>query len=276
MEQKKYNYVSSEGKPKGIWKLTYTTINRQGIEGFSGRMITSYRDPVTQTERHLYNAQGEKLIGYFLEKIVVTLNPQESLDEALLVDWLLGNPSVAIEKHQVKLNTKYLQKKEENSQIKLVNLDYEAIEDLEEEDYIDQLVGLVSKDSGPEALTLEALRFILAYLRLKYRDAKYIDQKQIEKKKLRSILKGYIRTSKSNADNFKHVLDHMDKAKFAYELKEMLRLNILEINNGTYMFNDGPIASSEQSLVAHFKHNPDFYVLLTKELSERLRNERPE
>src|SRR5690606_38936735 len=114
-----------------------------------------------------------------------------------------------------------------NPRFKLINLDYQDISELEEEDQIDKLVGLISLDSGKNALSLEKLRFILSSLNLNYRDAKYISNPKIEKQKLRQTLKKFVRSSIDNTLKVEAVLEELDKAEVLYNIKEMIRFQII-------------------------------------------------
>ena len=145
------NTITEEGKtiprtvsdPKllnGIWRLTYVLVNRMGAEGFSGRLLDSYTDTITNKPRHMYNEYGFMQPGYFIERQTTIFRPDENILDRNTVDWLIGHPKVSIEQKQIGVSKKFMSMKDDNPRIKLVNLDYQEIQHLEEEDFIDKLV----------------------------------------------------------------------------------------------------------------------------------------
>ena len=61
-------------KLSGTWRLTYALTNRLGAGGFSGRNLTTYQDLITGKPRHLYNADGNRTNGYFIERQTTILH----------------------------------------------------------------------------------------------------------------------------------------------------------------------------------------------------------
>lgn len=257
----------------GVWRLNFKTINRLGPAGFGGYMLSSYKDPVTGMPRHLYNEEGNLSPGYFIETLTTILKPEEDAFHRNLVDWLVGHPQVGVEKNHAKVNPKYLATKDDNPRITLINLDHEDISELEEEDYIDKLVGRIVLDGGPNAISLEKLRFVLSRLEMVYRDEKYITNPKIEKEKLRQRLKKYARSSYENAQKINKVLDDLDTAKYIYQIKELNRLGIFNISNGMIKYNGNPLGTSMESVIKYFNDNIDFYKEIESVLYNRLKQE---
>jgi hypothetical protein len=257
---------------KGTWQLTYKLVNDLGPNGFSGRMISSYRDPLTGKERFLMNADGRRLPGYFIENVVQNLNPENNPEHRDAIDWLVGHPAVGIENDQVKLDEKYLSRKDSNPRIKLVNLDHQNVVDIQEEDYIDKLIGAISQDEGPKAMSIEKVRFVLSKLNLEYREERLINNPAVEITKLKKRLKDFARRSYQNAKRVNQILDNLEGAKFEYEIKEMLRLDILTQNNGMYMYSGNPLGVSFESIIKYFNNNPEFYSELTQNLYSQLKS----
>lgn len=251
---------------KGIWRLKYKLVNRMGLGGFSGKMLTVYTDAVTGRSRYLYDLNGRQLTGYFIEKQVTTFNPEENLEDRNILDWLIGHPDVDVDREHAKVNDKYMSKKSGNARIELLNLDHQSIVHLEEEDYIDKLVGRIVLDSGVHAIGLEKIRFVLAKLQLPYMDERHIKNSSIEKPILQKKLKTYVRTSKENAQRVNAILDDLEDARFHYEIQEMLKHEILYVGGGMYKYDSQPLGVSTESVILYFKNNPDFYA----ELSARL------
>lgn len=258
----------------GIWRLKYKLTNRMGNAGFSGRLLSSYTDTMTGVPRHLYNEYGVMQPGYFIERQVTILEPILNPIHRNIVDWLIGHPKVAIENRSVNLGIEFAKKKHSNPRIELINLDYEEIDELLEEDFIDKIIGRISLDLGKNSIGIDSLRFILAKLNLSYIEMKYIKQAKIEKQKLRKRLKSYVRSSMKNAKEVLAILDNLASAKLEYEIKEMQRMEIINIANGYYKYEGNPLGTSLESVVSYFANNPDFYADLIVKLYELLRIEK--
>ena len=271
METMKAKTVQNEGLIKGKWQLTYKLVNNLGKEGFSGKLISSYTDPFNSTARHLFSPDGNFMSGYFIDRTVKILNPESEPWHATLIDWLLGHPEVGIDNNQVKLDSKYIAKKISNPRIKLVNLDHQDVTDLDEEDYIDKLIGKLSLEGGPQSISLEKFRFILSKLGLEYRIEKYITVPKVEKQKLRKKLKDFARSSKEAAEKIYAVIENLEEAKYQYEIKEMVRLGLISNNNGMFTCKGNPIGISTESIIKYFINTPDFYAMLKEELYTALK-----
>ena len=267
------NVVDDMNQLNGIWKLTYTLVNDLGPSGFGGKLISSYSDPITQQGRHLFGPNGEFMTGFFMTKTQGIFDTTENVWFKVLIDWLIGHPDVGINKNQIKLSDKFLKNKISNPRFHLVNLDYQDISELEEEDEIDKMVGLISQDSGINSLSLEKLRIILSSLILVYRDAKYIKNPKIEKQKLRKTLKSFARKGIEETRKISGVIEKLDDAKYTYEIKKHLRTNIMSVEGGTYVYKGNPLATSTNTLIIHFKNFPDFYGEVQKELYDKLKSE---
>lgn len=260
---------------KGVWRMKYRLTNRMGGGGFSGRNLTTYPDPITGQPRHLYNINGDRTNGFFIEKQVTVFTPDTNPEHRTIVDWLIGHPEVGIQPEQIGIDkdSRIMTKKSSNPRIELLNLDYEEVSDLEDEDYIDKLVGRISLDSGSQSLGIEKLRFILAKLNKPYVELKYVTNAKIEKQKLRKRLKDHIRQSVENAKQVDQILDDLDSAKLEYEIKEMNRHGIVYVANGMYKYEGVPLGTSIDSVVKYFRENPDFYADITTKLYEALKAE---
>lgn len=267
-EEKKIQRTVAKDMLKGKWKLKYKLVNRMKLQGFSGKMLTVYTDAITGRSRFLYDLNGREQVGYFIEKVETTFSPDTNPSDRNILDWLIGHPDVWLDSEHAKVQSQYMSKKNENSRITLINLDHQSIENLEEEDYIDKLIGRIVLDAGPNALGITKLRFVLAKLNKPYRDSKYISNAKVEKANLQKILKTYARTGMAAAEKVNEILDNLDEAKYIYEIKEMMRLEILYIANGMYKYESQPIGISTESIIKYFMENPDFYA----ELNEKLTN----
>lgn len=255
------------------WKLTFKVSNPRKKEGFGGRMIPSYDDPVLKTVRHYVDNSGRKHHGIWIGEIVTIFDPINDPEAQRKIDFIIGSPDVGVIKEQADASGLYFKNKESNPKFEFVNLDYENVKELEEEDYIDRLCGRISKDQGQNALSLEKLRWILAALNKSYRYAKYTNNNAKEKLKLRSILKSFVRQNFKNAREVAKILSDLDNAKFKYIIKEMLRFKILVIDSGVYSYRDNALSTSVSGLKEHMDNNPEFYDKLVIDLRERLKKE---
>ncbi len=260
-----------KGLIPGVWQLKYTLVNKLGPEAFGGRMLSAYADPITGKTRHLHDVNGGIRNGYFVTKQITTFKPLESKQHEIEVDWLVGHPLVGIQQDQTKLDEKWHAKREKNPRFTLVNLDHEDVVDLKEEDYIDKLIGAISQDQGPKAMDAEKLQIILCKLNLEYIEEKFITNQPLRLTKLKARLKNFVRANYENAQKVNHILDHMEEAKFVFEITELIRLGIVTKSGGMYMYQGNPLGISHESLILHFKNNPEFYADLVGEMYKRLK-----
>jgi len=276
VKEKKIPRTMTKDLLSGIWRLKYKLTNRMGPEGFSGRLLSSYTDPLTGASRHLFDEHGSMQPGYFIDRQTTIFNPETNMLDRNVVDWLCGHPLVGVEQSHTGLSDAYINKKDDNPRITLINLDHEELIDLEQEDFIDRLVGRIVMDRGQFAIGLDSLRFILSKLGLAYVEVKHLTNKKIEKQKLRHRLKDYIRRGIKEAKQVVVILDNMAEAKYEYEIKEMIRMELLYIANGMYKYEGNPLGVSTDSVIKYFIQNPDFYAEINKTLLNKLKTERSE
>ena len=259
----------------GDWRLTVEITGRMGVGGFTAKLIDSYTDPVTGKPRHYYNEHGVQQAGFMIEKPIVTLHPRTSRQHAHAVDFLLGHPTVFVESEHGRLNKKYQEAKQSNPRIKLVNLDHQDLDNLEDEDTIDKLVGLISLDKGSNALSTLKLQYILAALNMTYIEDKFLMGTNAQKPKLRKRLKEFVRKGE-NADNaitVNRIIENLDEAKYVYQVKELLRFEIITLLDGHYKYEGHPLGVNTESVIQYFIKNPDFYGDLMTTLSNKYKEE---
>jgi hypothetical protein len=208
---------------------------------------------------------------YLIEKVNTFLNPSENYEHLILVDWLLGHPDVGVSKEYVKMDGAYFFRKDKNPRLTLINLDHQNLGEIDDEEYIDGLVGLINMNTGVHALSLPKLRYILADVNMSYRDAKYMTDKNVEKKFLRKSLKTFVRQSMANAKEVRATIENLEGAKFHYEIKEMLRVDVLTKSGGMFKYRGSGIGISMESVVKYFKENPEFYKDVSDELYELIK-----
>jgi hypothetical protein len=248
----------------GTWRMVYE-VEAGKAGGFGGRLLDPYDDPISGKKRMLVDPNGKVKIGYFIEREITILDASNASHRCDL-DFLIGHPRVGIQNNQVGIGSEYIARKDDNPRIKLTNLDYENIQDLEDDEYIDRLIGRLVQDTGVSAISLEKLRCVLATLNFQYKDQKYYGDNKIEKSKLRDVLKRFARADLKNAEQVNKVLDDLDHAKFVYEVKELLDQKVISFDNGMYKYNTLPIGIGIDSVIQNFKNDPDLYAEIVSKL----------
>jgi len=254
---------------KGQWRLVYRVDNSQGVTAFGGYQLPIYANPFTGEKTYLRDVDRRALTGYMIDRIVKVLNPDESENDRLLISWLICHPEVTV--MNVKGLDPIILKKKISDKITLVNLDFEEADKLDEEDYIDKLIGLLSLDNGTKAIGLVKLRYIMAHCGLSYREPRFEQDGEAEKKALRSRLKNYARKSIENAREINDVLSHMNDAQDTYEFKEMVRLKVLEFVNGVYKIGGVPAGTSQETVTVFFTNHPEVKTEALSQLYRKLK-----
>lgn len=274
-ESKKVSTLKKPEDLKGVWILDYKLVNSEGIKGFSGRAISSYTDPLTGKARHLFNADGQFVPFFLMDKVRKTLKPHENSEHRLLVDWLVGHPEIGVNREHVgNVDSKYFERKQTNPRFTLINRDHVVTTDLDEEHYIDKLIGKFSLEGGPNAIGHDKLRFILSALNKPYMNPKHVTDKSKEKKFLRKDVKDFIRSGINNAKKVEKILDDLTGAKFLYEIKEMARVGVLFVSNGMYKYEGVSLGTSIESVTKYFVNNIEIYQECTGFLYTKLKEER--
>lgn len=262
-------------KMKGIWELKINISNTQGTKAFGGRRLTTYIHPLTGTKVPLINVDGQEELGFMVDKPTMRLHPDTNLMDRRIVDWLIANPQVGVE--GIELTELISSKKISNPEITLKNVDRQELSMIDDQDVIDVIIGKLSDDNPKTGLTLERLRYLLAYFNLPYFDMRWISNKTTEKKLLRQKIKTFARgtspSGKLNATLIDNVLNEIDNLKYSYEFKEMLRFDIIRESNGIYKFNNVPIGSNEGSVTKWLKENLEIYTEMTAILYPKLKAE---
>lgn len=252
---------------KGSWILTYTVRNSQGATAFGGYQLSGYANPFTGEKTMLRNVDRQAFSGYMIDKLLKRLDPSNNENDRLLISWLICHPEVEVV--GVKDLDKAILSKKTATNIKLTYSDYQEIDRLEEEDFIDKLVGVISFDAGKNSLNMSKLRYILAYLNMTYRDPRFEDESS-EKKALRSRLKSYARKSIECAREIYRAIDNLSEAQDAYEFKEMVRLKVLTLEHSIYKFRRTPVGSNFETVNVFFQNHPEVKTEASAELYEKL------
>lgn len=252
---------------KGQWLLTYTVKNSQGATAFGGYQLSPYANPFTGEKTFLRNVDRQAFTGYMIDRLVKRLDPSNNENDRLVISWLICHPEVEVV--GVKNLDKVILAKKAATSIKLTYSDYQEVDRLEEEDYIDKLVGVISFDAGKNALSTSKLRYILAYLNMTYRDPRFEDESS-EKKALRSRLKSYARKSMECAKEIYRAIDNINDAQDVYEFKEMVRTKVLTMEHSIYKFRRTPIGSNFETVNVFFQNHPEVKTEACSELYEKL------
>lgn len=280
-KEKRISVITDENEIGNIWEIVVKLTNPKGVAAFGGRYLTDYIHPLTQRKTPLFNVDGQRLIGFNIEKPTMRLYPKKNYNDRLVLDWLLAHPEVTVE--GIGLKKDILSKKKKGGKIILKNLDKQELQSFDEEEVIDILLGRLSLEGGPQAVSLAKLRYILAYFNLSYRDGRYVKDPRTEKKMLRRRIKEYARIidkdpsspdyRKSNARKISAILDKIDNYKIVYEIKEMIRFGILREEYGMFKYNNIPVGTQIDSVVKFFNNSAEIYTEATEALYKALKEE---
>ncbi len=254
----------------GMWKLTYSLQNTQGVAAFSGKLLSSYADAITGKDRILFDVNGEYMMGFMMDATLKLIDPATNMWNTTLLDWLIGHPQIGVQ--GIKIDEAYAAVKNTNPRFKLINLNEQEVETIEDNDIIDRMIGTLVA-VGPKALSLLKLRYILAGLNMSYMEFKHIKKPIIEKKVLTNTIKTYVRQGTEQTAKVQNVLDHLEDAQWSYELRELLRYKYIVKTNGSYKYNNIPLGISPESIINWFKQNADVYDALQEELFARLKED---
>lgn len=257
----------------GKWEISTTTKGTMGKMAFGGRMLTHYPHPISGETVHLKDVNGQIKPGYFIEKLTQVLRPDENPQDRLALQWLIAHPEVTVEGAQIDRSIK----KSKANTVILRNIDNQTLDQIEEEDFIDKILGRLSIDSGPQAIGLKRLRILLAHFNLSYFEKRYLNNPEVEKKLLRKRLKAFCRVKGSdgrfNAYHVHEIIDEIDNYEIDYLFKQMVRTNLIKFHNSMYHYNNTPIGTTDASCVQFFKDFPNIYSEIQQKLFPILKEE---
>jgi hypothetical protein len=249
---------------KGRWKLIYKYGNSNGPEAFGGKHLGTYKSPFDGTKVYRRSVDNKALAGFMIDKLAIDLTPDTNNDHRLLISWLICHPEVQIE--GVPKLDEIIKSSKEGRKVYLKCVDYVEMEAIDEEDYIDKTIGRLVLDHGVNAIGLDKLRHILAALNMPYTDNRFVGA--AEKKALRSKLKRFTRSSLLNAKAVQQAINNLDESKDRFTFKEMLKLKVLQDFGGLYKFNNVPVGTSYEKVLAFWDDNPEVKAEALQELSK--------
>lgn len=253
-------------KIRGVWKLVYIVGNSQGPSAFGGKHLPTYPNPFTGQKTYLRNVDDMTLTGHMVDKVIRLLHPEENENERLLISWLICHPDVIVE--GVKdLDEKIIRAKRDNK-VKLICITDNELEEFDNQDFIDKIIGRISLENGKGSIGIDRLRYVLAYLNMAYTDPRF--EGVAEKKSLRSKLKNYVRKDLANAKQVSDALENINVAQDLYEFKEMVRLHILKVTGGVFRFNGIPLGSNADSVLSFLMANVDVKTEILAQLYKKL------
>jgi len=122
--------VISEEKFMGKWKLHYEVENRAGVAAFGGYTLAPYVHPLNQ--RMCYPVLNGQRMDYLpFNKIDTFLSPFDNLNDKQTVAWLLTHPDVKLP--GLSLEEKVKNNKNNSTNISLVNLDQQSLNEIKDE-----------------------------------------------------------------------------------------------------------------------------------------------
>jgi len=261
--KKKWHNIDISGR----WLLTYTVGNELGPEAFGGKHLGLYKSPFDGTKVYRRSVDDRPLNGYMMDKLGVQLFPDENLDHKYLINWLICHNEVQLA--GIPNVDPIILKAKTGNKLTLKALDFLEMEVIDDEDFVDKVVGRLLIDRGEKAIGIDKLRHILAALNMPYQDNRFTGL--AEKKALRSKLKKFTRSSIENAKLVKNAINNLDASKERWMFKEMLRLHVLADYGGQYKFNNVPVGSSFEKVQSFFSDNPEVKAEAVQELYNKLK-----
>lgn len=258
--KKKWHNIDIQGN----WILTYTVRNNMGAQAFGGVHIGTYKSPFDGSKVYRRSVDNKPLMGFMMDKLSIKLDPDNNEDHKLLISFLICSPEVQLEGFKKGTIDPIILKSKTGTKITLTCKDYVEFEEIEEEDYIDKIIGRLSLDNGKYSIGIDRLREILAYLNMSYRDNRF--KGESEKKALRSKLKTWTRKSYENAKKVQLAIDSTEEAKGRFQFKEMLKHNVIVDFGGSYKYNNIALGSSYESVSAFFDNHPEVKTEAIQEL----------
>ncbi len=261
----------AETEVSGKWILTRNLTNTLGVEGFSSALISNYPDPfVPGVTRGLMSSNGAMLLGYTMTTPKVVLSPDTKFDDRYAVNFLLGHPEVQVD--GIDLVPEARSRKSSNPIYKLVAVDKQHFQKIDDDDIIDRVIAKIIVQ-GPQALSLEKIRGIMATLNLNYINRRYHNDKSSEKKILVSNLKIFVRQSVENAKRVEDVIKDIAQVEHILLIKEMMRFDMLIYTYGSYKYKNEAIAIDIDGVIKYFVNNPDLYAFIKNEVAVKQEQE---
>ncbi len=265
--------IIDEKRLRGKWRLSYKVTNTIGHNGFGSRGLSTYVHPITGKKMTLI-IDGQKVHLYEIMSSSTTLDPDINRNHKALVNWLLPHPEVMVD--DVSLGSEISSKKNGNSKIKLVNIDFQDLTAIEDEDTIDRMVGRLSLYGGTEAIGFEKLGYILAGLGLPYEDKRYMSQtpqaKKTHTKLLRNKLKKFVKVSVENAKKVDEAIVNIEENKKVYCVKLLLDNGVITYNNGMLKYNNTALGTDIPSVTNFLSTNSEFWLEIQDKVSKILKN----
>jgi hypothetical protein len=258
---------------EGVWELRYQ--KKKPTNVFGGQTLGPYENPRNGKTIERRNADGKVMPYLFIESERTKFFPDNNIQHKLDIQWLIHNPEITVEYYDHVPDAYKAIKKP--GPWRLVNLNFQDQRKIDEDDYIDKLVGRISFDSGTSALSLHNLRVILAELGKTYRDRRFVSNPVTERKALRKTLKNYVRADIENARQVNEMITEIDKYANSFILKEMKRLRIIAKNpNGIYKFRNIPLATGDIGILRHWDDEPQIKEEMMDALSKAQEEEQKE
>jgi len=246
----------------GRWKLIYKYGNSIGPEAFGGKHLATYRSPFDGTKVYRRSVDNKALTGYMVDKLATDLTPDTNPDHKLLISWLICHNEVVVE--GVKGLDDAIVNSKTGRKLVLRCVDYVEMADIDEEDFIDKVIGKLVQEKG--GINIDKLRHILAGLNMAYSDSRFTGI--AEKKALRSKLKTFTRSSIENARLVDSAIKQTENSEQLFIFKEMLKYKVIADYGGLYKFNNVPLGTSADKVAAFWSNNPEVKAEALQELAK--------
>lgn len=253
------------------FRLQYKVTNTKGPEAFGGYQLTTYVHPITKKKAVLLDVDDNPLIGYFVDSLNKILRKSDPNDSRV-IQWLICHPRVKVV--GLDLSEKILATKEKNTPVTLTNIDLSDIKEVDDEDLIDEVKGMLSTQDESKKISLERLRYLLAHFDLSYMDKRYVKNEVAEEKMLRKRLKSFIEGNVEKAKELKAAIEEIENYRVIYEIKEMLRFGLMNYNSAVgYKIDNIPCGFTINEVATYMKINQDVYAVQCKLLVSKQKEE---
>lgn len=262
------NGVLDENQLVGRWKLMYEITNSLKTHGFGSVTLEPYMHP--QTRNWCYPVvDGQPKIMIEITAAETVYDPDTNFNHRSIVNWMLNHPDVRID--GMKLDEKIMLAKNENSKFRLFNVDRRDLTEFEEENVIDEMVGRLTLTSGPHAIGLQKIRWVLAKLNEPWQDRRIMANPKAEKLILQNKLKSYVKKSKDNAVQVRGILDNLEDAKKNYCIKLLINNGDIKVVNGMLKYKSFVLGMNVDSAVHYLEQDQETYLDIQDKAGEILK-----
>lgn len=262
------NGVLDSRQLSGRWKLEYLITNTLGANGFGSVSLEPYMHPETRLWQYpMVDGQPKVIVEITAKETIY--DPDNNPNHKSLINWMLNHPRVKID--GMKMDSNIQKNKKANSKFKLYNVDLQDFEEFQDENIIDKMVGLLTLETGVNAIGKEKLKYISAKLNLPFRDRRVITNPKAEKLILQNKIKNFVKKSKENALLVNDIVNNLEDAKKHYCIKELIESGDIAITNGMLKYKHFVLGMNIDSAAHFLEQNAECWLEIQGKVSEKLK-----